>query len=41
MTASSRISLFSPGTTIRGASPAALGMTSSEWGLKLGGGGTP
>ena len=44
MTASSRTSLFSPGTTLRGASPggANLGMTTNDWGRKsIEGGFTP
>ena len=36
---SSRVSLFSPGTTIRGASPAALGMTGNDWSRKSNEGG--
>jgi hypothetical protein len=37
MTASSRTSLFSPGTTLRGASPGGpeiLGMTNKDWSKK-------
>ena len=37
ITASSRTSLFSPGTTLRGASPGGpeiLGMTGKDWGRK-------
>lgn len=44
MTASSRTSLFSPGTTLRGASPAigTMGMTNNDWGRKsIEGGFTP
>jgi hypothetical protein len=44
MTASSRTSLFSPGTTLRGASPGGpnLGATSNDWGRKsIEGGFTP
>lgn len=36
MTASSRVSLFSPGSTMRGVSPGinGMGITSNDWGRK-------